>query len=169
MSNKILKTTLFLGAIAFSTNAMASDLNTAHDKSTIVMTQLNIAKKNAMGELIGANKSENIELNGAKVKSPAYANKSKLQSKIWFTTQEGKQLKWPFIDFYNSSPVSLIEPAAGIQAEPKLYNHLGGKDHKKFHSALPSTFRDKGLTPFYAAIELEPSKRPTPRKLSFMK
>lgn len=176
MSTNIIKSTIFIGlfASAFNSyNIQAADLDTFQDKSSIVMTQLNIAKKNAMGHLNEKNKVQKIELDGARVKSPAYANKSELQSKIWFTTEEGKQLKWPFIDFYNSHPAAL-EPAAGSHAPryaptPKKYNHYSGKTHSVFKDALPSSYREKDEEPFYAALNFEPTQRPLPRKLSFVK
>lgn len=149
-------------------NAQATDAQSPDNGPAIVMTQINIAKKNVIGHLAGTNENQNIELNGARVKAPEYAESSSLQSKIWFTTQEGKQLKWPFIDFYKS-PVASIEPAAGIIAkDPKHYNHYSGRTHPVFKNALPSTFHKQNLEPYYAALNLAPTKRPEPRKLSFV-
>lgn len=175
MKNTQFKYLLYVAAlftVSTPNNAHAEKNQIMIDKSAIVMTQINIAKKNVLGHLIGSKSPQEIELNGARVMAPEYAENNKVQPKIWFTTTEGKQLKWPFIDLYNPvENVENIEPAAGtpeLEKPYKLYNHYSGITHDAFKNALPSTFREKGMEPYYAAVNLPSGDRPQPRKLSFI-
>lgn len=165
-------TILALTILAFApATANASDI--IKNPASVVMTQLNIAKKKVMGHFTGDKAHQKIMLDGARVKAPGYEEDTEKNTKIWFTTDTGEQLKWPFIELYHSNPAA-IEPAAGIPMplytpSPKTYNHYSGRTHKAFASGLPSAFKDNKEMPYYAALKTAPAKRPEPRKTSLIK
>ncbi len=167
---------LFVTAIILTNSLSIRAVNASDiikNPDSVVIKQINIAKKKVMGHLQTGKLNRAFTLNGARVKSPEFYENSEKHTKIWFTTQEGKQLKWPFIELHHSNPAN-IEPAAGTAiprytVPPKTYNHYSGHTHTEFKNGLPSSFQGNDEMPYYAALKTAATKRPKPRKASFIK
>lgn len=171
--------TTFLAIAAISTPLLNNAAQATEPAETLispVAMRLNIAKKEVLGHLAADKKTKAIMLDGARVEAPKYKDISDRKTKIWFTTEDGSQHKWPFIELYqNGAAVASVEPAAGgyaIKKSNDIYNHYSGVSHREFATALPSTFQKKNITPLYPAfksLENSAAKRPMPRKISFIR